>query len=366
MKRSTLRALKRIDRWLARISRTVKERLGYKPTWPILIAPYRGYGYGRRITLRGRVLKDRRIVKDEVNSTWRALINSYKRFYSREVAGAKVQVLIGGQRFTVRTDEEGYFFLDEELSSELPAVQGGCHEAELLLTETPRRKIEARAKAQLFVPKSEAKFGFISDIDDTVLQTDVTSLLKLRLLYHTLLKTASLRQSFGQATAFFQALRYGQSPQPVNPVFYVSNSPWNLYDLLEEFLSLNDLPEGPVLLRDFGLPYQAATQQDPRGHKHSSILHILNRYPDLPFVLIGDSAERDPYIYESIAREQPDRIAAIYIRDVRSLSRAKRIRRFIAETGVDMQLVDNYRQAAEDAARRGLLQWAHFERFMGS
>ena len=37
----------------------------------------------------------------------------------------------------------------------------------------------------------------------------------------------------------------------------------------------------------------------------------------LPFVLIGDSGEKDPEIYADIVRAYPDRILAVYIREVR-------------------------------------------------
>jgi len=359
---SMLKFLRKLDRMANRLSRTVKEWLGYKPSWPILITPYKGYGYAQQVVLRGRVIKDRRIVKSEANSTWRALLNSYKRFNSREIKGATVHIHINGDYFPVQTDEEGYFFLQETLTDPLPNEESQWHKAHLQLTETPRRRLDVRTTGNIIVPGKEATFGFISDVDDTVLKTEVTSLLKLRVLYHTLLKGAHLRQSFGQATAFFQALRRGLADQPVNPVFYVSNSPWNLYDLLEEFLQINGLPAGPILLRDFGLPYQERGE-DYLGHKHSSIVRILDTYPHLPFVLIGDSGENDPYIYEAIARAHPGRIAAIYIRDVRSIRRARRIKRFIEETGVDMKLVQNYRHAAQDAADRGLLDWQRFQAY---
>lgn len=360
-----LNRLRKLDRWLVRINRTLREWLGLKPTWPILVAPYRGYGNRSHILLRGRVLKDRRIVKDEVNSTWRALMNSYKRFNSREVAGARVRIHIERQSYQVLTDEEGYFFLNQPLREPLPSTTGSWCKARVVLKETPRRKVDATAEANLLIPRRQAKFGFISDVDDTIMKTDVTSLLKLRVLYHTLLKTADLRQTFTKAASFFQALQYGQSDEAVNPVFYVSNSPWNLYDLLEEFLSLNDLPDGPILLRDFGPPHQDHPE-GYLGHKHSSILRIMDTYPDLPFLLIGDSGEKDPYIYEAVAKARPGRVQAIYIRDVQSIRRARRVRRFIEETGVDMKLVENYQEAARDAAERGLLDWANFEKIAKS
>ncbi|MCB0557932.1 MAG: DUF2183 domain-containing protein [Lewinellaceae bacterium] len=357
-----LQLLRSVDRISSRFSRQVKALLGYKPNWPVMVATYRGYGRKERAYLKGRVLKDRRIIARNVNSRWRALINNYKRFSSREIGGATVGVRIGDNEMQLITDEEGYFQFDGNLSVPLPDRGDPWREAHIRVTATPQRQVDVQATGSLLIPPPIAEFGVISDVDDTVLQTDVTSLLKLRVLYHTLLKSAALRRSFGQAAAFFQALHWGNHEQSGNPVFYVSNSPWNLYDLLEEFLSLNGLPNGPILLRDFGIPYQEHPG-NYKGHKHSSIVRILNTYPELPFILIGDSGEKDAYIYWAVAQEFPGRIAATYIRDVRSGRRARRIARFIEKTGADIQMVQDYTQAAGDAARRGLIQLEIFEQF---
>lgn len=357
-----LQSLRKIDRFFSRLSSWVKGLLGYTPNWPVMVATYRGYGRRERVYLRGRVLKDRRIIARNVNSRWRALINNYKRFSSREVEGASLRLRIGENGLALVTDKEGYFQFDGTLPVPLPASEEPWRQARIEVTATPLREVDVQAAGSLLVPPPRAEFGIISDIDDTVLQTDVTSLLKLRVLYHTLMKSAALRQSFSQAAAFFQALHRGKQGVPGNPVFYVSNSPWNLYDLLEEFLSLNGLPDGPIMLRDFGIPYQQHPQ-DYKGHKHSSIVRILKTYPELPFILIGDSGEKDAYIYWAVAQEFPGRIAATYIRDVRSGRRARRITRFIEKAGADIQLVQGYAEAAKDAAGRGLIRFEIFERF---
>ena len=54
-----------------------------------------------------------------------------------------------------------------------------------------------------------------------------------------------------------------------------------------------------------------------REPKHVRIHEILELHPDLPFVLIGDSGEKDPEIYADIVRSHPDRVLAVYIREVR-------------------------------------------------
>jgi phosphatidate phosphatase APP1 len=53
-----------------------------------------------------------------------------------------------------------------------------------------------------------------------------------------------------------------------------------------------------------------------RDHKLDLIRPILRTYPDLPFLLIGDSGEVDAEIYGQIVREHPGRILAVYIRDL--------------------------------------------------
>jgi len=68
---------------------------------------------------------------------------------------------------------------------------------------------------------------------------------------------------------------------------------------------------GPVLLRDLlGTPAG-------REEKTGRIREILDLHALLPFVLIGDSGEKDPEIYADIVRTYPGRILAVCIREVR-------------------------------------------------
>jgi phosphatidate phosphatase APP1 len=102
----------------------------------------------------------------------------------------------------------------------------------------------------------------------------------------------------------------------LNPIFYISSSPWNLHDLLVDFLRLNEIPPGPLLLRDLGLDRTKFIQENGHGHKSEKALALMDLYPGLPFVLIGDSGQEDPRLYAELTRLRPGRILAIYIRDV--------------------------------------------------
>ena len=93
------------------------------------------------------------------------------------------------------------------------------------------------------------------------------------------------------------------------------------------------------------------------GHKFKEIESILLTYPLLNFVLIGDSGQEDPVIYREIVKEFPGRILAIYIRDVQLADR-ERIAVDISselEEHVKLLIVDNTVEAAEHAAKAGLI-----------
>ncbi len=145
------------------------------------------------------------------------------------------------------------------------------------------------------IPGPGARFGVISDVDDTVLVTGATDAVGMARTVFT--GNALSRMTFDGVAELYRALRGEQG----NPIFYVSSSPWNLYDLLDDFLALNGLPAGPILLRDWGLSSIELLPTDHHHHKLGTIHAILSTYPDLPFLLLGDSGQQDPEIYAQIA-----------------------------------------------------------------
>jgi phosphatidate phosphatase APP1 len=154
--------------------------------------------------------------------------------------------------------------------------------------------------------------------------------------------------------AFYKALQRGKEGGSFNPIFYVSSSPWNIYDVLEDFLDVHGVPPGPLFLKDWS-PTVLGKHQD---HKLGVIRRLLDTYPDLPFVLIGDSGEEDPEIYLQTVRERPGRIRAVYIRDVASAERDAEVRTLADEArklGTEMVAVPDTVAAAEHAASIGLV-----------
>jgi phosphatidate phosphatase APP1 len=158
--------------------------------------------------------------------------------------------------------------------------------------------------------------------------------------------------------ALYRAFQGGIGGAEANPIFYVSGSPWNLHDLIAEVFEIHGIPEGPIRLRDFGTSREALFWKDTAEHKLDEIRAIFDRYPSLPFVLVGDSGEKDPEVYRTIVGEYPERVLAVYIRNVTSAGRERAIERLAAEVraaGSELVLARDSRLAAEHAASRGLI-----------
>lgn len=353
--------LRPFDLLYDRLKRYWKSRKANKRTSPIQLMAYRGYCSTKKLWLKGRVLEDQLIVVRNEDSTWRNVVNSYKRFNSREIWGAEVSICIGQQRCSLQTDREGYFELEIDTPKSFLIPTNTWLHPVIDLIRTPWSTVNQQFKGEILFPNQPA-FGIISDIDDTIIRTGVTSRLMWRAIYRTILKNASSRVTFKEASAFFGALCADPARTVFrNPVFYVSNSPWNLYDLINDYLRLNKLPKGPIILRDLGLPAHPRPSGH-RGHKLETIFRILHTYPDLKFILIGDSGERDTDIYLEVTQQFPDRIIAVYIRDVQHRVRTARVKALIERSGrAEVKLLRHFGEAVPHAESLGLLKQENYE-----
>jgi phosphatidate phosphatase APP1 len=308
---------------------------------PVMIMPYLGFGTARRLSICGRVLQDEGFRAAGAPERRLAnLVAFFKRLESDEVPGARLVADSSGRPVETTSDREGYFHAELRRRG-----KPGWNAVEVQLKRDP----SVRATCEALVPSPAAKFGVISDIDDTVVWSD--ALHKARMLLIVAFSSARTRKPFKGAAAFYRALHDG-----VNPVFYVSKSPWNLYAPLSEFLELQGFPRGPLLLRDFGLRMR-------RNHKREAIEKILRAYPRLKFILIGDSGEQDPEIYADVVRRHAKRVRVIYIRSVdpdpARIAAIEKLVALLATTGCQLVLAPDSELAAAHAAAEGLIQPSH-------
>lgn len=323
---------------------------------PYEIVAYRGYASDTRALIHGRVLESPNVsAAGESDSLWRNLVNTLKRVESDPVPGARVLVVADGYERELVADDEGFFREWIDLPP-LPPTELPWREVDLRLVAPLRRgQADVRATALLRVPEPTATFGVISDLDDTVIQSRITSFLQAART--VMLGNSRTRLPFPGVAALYDALQRGEDGKRHNPIFYVSSSPWNIYDVIADFMEVQLIPIGPILLRDWDINLSALSSNRLRGHKEPLIREILDLYPSLRFVLIGDNSQKDPEIYRSILDHYPGRILAIYIRNVenhpeRSAS-VKALAEEVLSAGSTLVLADDSYVAAVHAADHG-------------
>ena len=329
---------------------------------PYHVLGYRGYGHAGRALVIGRAMQDEGLGDpDPGASRWRNLFHALKRLESDPLPFATVRARADGLAVDLQADDEGFVRSWLELPAPLPA--GGWHRIDLELRDAGR--VTTPGASEVLSPGPASRFGVISDMDDTVLQSQVTDfILAARTV---LLENARTRLPFPGVAAFYRALAAGAGGAEANPIFYVSNSPWNLYDLITDFLGAQDIPVGPILLRDLDLGLRLRRRPP---HKPATIAEVLETYPRLPFVLIGDSGQEDPEIYSRIVRDHPGRILAVYIRNVRPhpelVAAVRRLAEDVVEAGSSLVLADDTLAVARHAAEHGWIEPAALDEIGGA
>jgi len=212
-----------------------------------------------------------------------------------------------------RTQDDGYFRFSVPFSSSL---EPGWHPYEVTCNTGTFGMIE---KGEILKPHP-GKLAIISDIDDTFLVSHSSTFFKK--IYVMLSKNINKRKIFEDVKTHYTMLSKAGREQDdsFNSFFYVSSSEWNLYDFIDEFARLHDLPKAVIKLKKIktGLKDFIKTGRGDHDHKFIKIKDIISFYPNLEYVLLGDDSQHDPYLYERICKTFPMNIRAIYIRQTSS------------------------------------------------
>jgi phosphatidate phosphatase APP1 len=283
----------------------------------ITIKAYHGYGHEKLVTLNGHVFKlsplpRTRYTKSVINNTLALL----RLFIVKTCPDVQVKLIWQGQSFLTHTDKDGLYKFEWVAGS----ITQGWKEVEVRAIKDDL--ILAKTIGYVYIPYS-TQYGFISDIDDTFLISHSSNLRKR--LYVLFTQNARSRKPFEGTVKHYQLLAksYTTADAP-NPFFYVSSSEWNLYDYILEFVTINGIPKGVFLLNQIKLFTQLLkTGQNNHQTKFTRIARILENYPNQLFILLGDSSQQDPYIYEAIVSHFPKQIYAVYIRDINIRNRKK-------------------------------------------
>lgn len=303
----------------------------------LTIETYRGFGNADRAILWGRVYRQ---------PGWAG--NFLRRLLRRGLSGVEVTATLADRTISARTDADGYFRLRW---TGLDAVPHGW---ETVTLEGYDARARLAGVAEIHMRPADSTYVTISDIDDTVMDTGVAN--KLLMYYRLFLVGAAGRRAFPGVPEFYRALRTGLSGADDNPVVFVSRGPWSIYPVLTDFFRARGIAERPILLlREWGLTLQSPWPRRARAHKRDLIAEVMDVYGESTFVLIGDNGQHDPELYAELAREHPDRIRAVYIRDIdASAARRQQVETLFGALDVPMVAGDTAAMA-RDAVARGLI-----------
>jgi phosphatidate phosphatase APP1 len=277
--------------------------------WVTRTISYTGYGNGELIRVLARVVltrEDQGAAASDADATAQELRaaedeqRGWRAFLNVPAMDVPVTVTIGGHEVTARTDRSGY--VDAELR--LPGLAPGWHDATI-------RALDAEpVDAAVQVVDPGTRFGLVSDIDDTVMITALPR--PFIAAWNTFVRHEQARRVVpGMATMYRNLL----SDNPGAPIFYLSTGAWNTAPTLTRFLRRHGYPPGPLLLTDWG-PTNSGWFRSGQEHKRTALHRLAREFPQIRWVLVGDDGQHDPKIYGDFARDRPDVVEAIAIREL--------------------------------------------------
>lgn len=273
---------------------------------------YHGYGHQNNLVVYGHVLAGKSARPSKFNNNPISnIIHLVRLFLVKPIPNVRISLQWQNQTLNATTENDGFFKFEWQSDTK---IEAGWHPVTVNLLDNQGFK-PITGEGKLFVPHA-TQYGFISDIDDTVLVSHSANTgKKLRVMFT---KNPRSRKTFADVVKFYKLLSLTHTEvNLLNPFFYVSSSEWNLYDDLNEFFKHNGLPKGAFLLNNIKKWYQLLkTGKTKHEGKLIRVTRILKAFPKQRFILLGDNSQSDPQIYTSIANKYPEQIVAIYIRNI--------------------------------------------------
>ena len=314
---------------------------------------YRGYANDQELIVMGHVFKpSEKANYDFQKKNFKNAESIIRLFQIKTKPNEDVYLEIDGEIIHSKTLDDGYF----KFCIPLKENDNFGWINYTVFIKHHNKKIKASSS---YIRPTTGKFGFISDIDDTFLISHTRNPLKK--LYVLLFKNVNSRKVFKDVVAHYKVLKSAGrvDKNEENAFFYVSSSEWNLYTLITQFASIHGLPKAVLLLKNIktSLTQLFFTGRGNHNHKFDKIKHILEFYPDLQYVLLGDDSQKDPKLYENICKIFPLHIKAVYIRQVGSSPKSKisKTMNNIASLDVATCYFKSSKEAIEHSKQIGLI-----------
>ena len=280
---------------------TAQLRLLRRMGWQPRVEPFTGYGTAGRVRVLARVVlapPGRRVtpVLDR---------RGFRNFFTAQAPGERVRVDVGETTAEVTSDRGGYVDVELDLPEDAHMASGWQR-----ATLTPVASPDGAATSPVLVVDGSTELGVVSDVDDTTMVTAVPRLFLAA--WNTFVRNASARSAVNGMPQLYRQIA---TAHPDTPFVYVSTGAWNTARTLRGFLARNGYPAGPLLLTDWG-PTNTGWFRSGVQHKDASIDGLMEAFPHVKWLLIGDDGQHDPDIYSRAIKRWPGRVAGVAIREL--------------------------------------------------
>lgn len=287
----------RIEDRLNSLANRVLARRG----WQEVILPFTGYGTTEQLRILARVVlrpsQSLGIVQAAQALMYR---RGWRNFMNAARPGARIFVVIDGTRIPVAADRGGY--VDVRVRN--PGLGPGWHTVAL------EGDGGATAEARIQVIADAVDFGIVSDIDDTILSTLLPR--PFMAAWNSFVLTEQARQAVPGMARLYQRLL---AANPGAPIIFVSTGAWNTYPMIQRFVARHGIPEGAMLLTDWG-PTQTGWFRSGPDHKRRCLRELARDLPNIAWLLVGDDGQHDPDLYAEFAALQPEHVRVRAIRQL--------------------------------------------------
>jgi phosphatidate phosphatase APP1 len=261
------------------------------------VIPFSGYGGDGWVRVLGRVLLVRPVRTGPAEKPRARSVRGWRSFTSVPAGAVAVIITAAGRDYRVTADRGGV--IDTRIDVTLAAGW---------TTISIRTEDSVTATAPVFVVDAKARFGIVSDIDDTVMVTALPR--PLLAAWNTFVLDEHARRPVAGMSVLYERLIRAH---PGAPVIYLSTGAWNVAPTLTRFLSRNLYPAGSLLLTDWG-PTHDRLFRSGRAHKRENLARLAAEFPKLKWLLIGDDGQHDEEVYGEFAAAHADQVAAVCIR----------------------------------------------------
>ncbi len=289
----------RLDDWVHR--RRQKRALASLKTPGII--PYISYGSTEWLRVIGRVLylsPENRTGRRTSKVAEVQRVRGWRSFVSLHVPFQPVQVSIDGAPIAEIISDRGGV-LDSIVQVQLSP---GWHTIGLSTNGSEP------ANAPVYIVDPQAKFGIISDVDDTILNTALPK--PLVAAWNSFVLDEQARTSTPGMPVLYDHLI---ARHPGSPVIYLSTGAWNVAPALSRFLERNLYPMGPLLLTDWG-PTHDRWFRSGAEHKRRELQRLVTDFPHIRWLLFGDDGQHDESLYHEFSSAYPENVAAVAIRQL--------------------------------------------------